>query len=135
MELLYSSQDLAQIEILSGILAERGIFSEIRNPYMMIARGSVPYTDTWPELWVTAADAVAAKAVLDEREAADTGTSWTCPSCGEVLEPQFSSCWKCSTARPAAGSADVDHSPHIRSVKRADDPRVHYQQPKKPHRS
>ena len=25
---------------------------------------------------------------------------WKCPSCGEIVEPQFLACWKCGTAKP-----------------------------------
>jgi hypothetical protein len=27
------------------------------------------------------------------------GDPWKCPKCGEELEPQFESCWKCGAAR------------------------------------
>ena len=27
------------------------------------------------------------------------GGPWKCPKCGEILEPQFGSCWKCGTVR------------------------------------
>ena len=27
------------------------------------------------------------------------GKPWKCPKCGEILEPQFISCWKCGTGR------------------------------------
>jgi hypothetical protein len=29
------------------------------------------------------------------------GEPWRCPACGETLEPQFRSCWKCQTEKPA----------------------------------
>ena len=28
------------------------------------------------------------------------GTVWRCPSCGELHEPEFGSCWKCGTLKP-----------------------------------
>ena len=30
---------------------------------------------------------------------------WTCAKCGEVIEDQFDTCWKCSTARSAAAAS------------------------------
>jgi len=27
------------------------------------------------------------------------GGPWKCPKCGEMLEPQFNTCWKCGTAQ------------------------------------
>ena len=36
---------------------------------------------------------------------------WTCAKCGEVIENQFDTCWKCSTARNAvAGSTKTPES-------------------------
>jgi hypothetical protein len=32
---------------------------------------------------------------LARAAAAPAGASWTCEQCGEVLEPQFTSCWRC----------------------------------------
>jgi hypothetical protein len=32
--------------------------------------------------------------------AGDTGDFWKCPVCGERLEHQFSSCWKCGGSKP-----------------------------------
>jgi hypothetical protein len=29
---------------------------------------------------------------------------WTCAKCGEVIEDQFDTCWKCSTSRSAAAA-------------------------------
>jgi hypothetical protein len=28
------------------------------------------------------------------------GAPWSCPGCGERLEPQFTDCWKCGSPRP-----------------------------------
>ena len=30
---------------------------------------------------------------------------WTCTQCGEKLEDQFDSCWRCSSHKPAGGTA------------------------------
>ena len=30
---------------------------------------------------------------------------WTCPSCGEDIEDQFTKCWKCQTIRPGSDDA------------------------------
>ncbi len=30
---------------------------------------------------------------------------WTCNKCGEKLGDQFDSCWRCSSPKPAAGTA------------------------------
>jgi hypothetical protein len=32
---------------------------------------------------------------------------WTCAKCGEKIEHQFSSCWKCSTLKGAAAATET----------------------------
>src|SRR5215469_8579953 len=32
-------------------------------------------------------------------------TMWTCPKCGEAIEDQFDSCWKCAPAQSSSAAA------------------------------
>jgi hypothetical protein len=55
-------------------------------------------------LQIQAKDYEAAKEGLNEEKRKmelleSVGKPWKCPKCGEMLEPQFISCWKCGTAR------------------------------------
>jgi len=54
---------------------------------------------TWPQLYVEDDDVEAALRAPWPRAAAaaPTGVSWICEHCGEVLEPQFTSCWRCGS--------------------------------------
>ncbi len=98
---LFTSQNLPEVELCRLMLEEQGIACTIRNQYASIARGEIPFTDTWPELWVlNDAEADKARALLDAQPAADKGEDWTCPECGERIEAQFTSCWNCSGERP-----------------------------------
>jgi hypothetical protein len=36
---------------------------------------------------------------------------WVCPRCGEHLETQFDSCWRCSTQRPSPQAATAEPQP------------------------
>lgn len=36
-----------------------------------------------------------AQAALDVPDVDPNAVAWTCPSCGEVIEPGFDACWKC----------------------------------------
>jgi len=38
-------------------------------------------------------------------ETSSDGT-WTCPRCGEWIEPEFDSCWQCGTAREGGSVMD-----------------------------
>jgi hypothetical protein len=42
---------------------------------------------------------------------------WQCQNCGETLEEQFESCWKCGTAREVMPNQDVPSDNAISSKK------------------
>jgi hypothetical protein len=56
----------------------------------------------FPEIWVPAGKAEAAKRLVDEcfRRTPATGSPWTCRSCCEPNEPGFDLCWSCGNERP-----------------------------------
>jgi hypothetical protein len=70
------------------------------------ARGDIPYTQSaLPSVWVNEPDLQAAQQIIEEfRKGGPANThpqpNWTCPNCGEVLEGQFTTCWKCGYSRP-----------------------------------
>jgi uncharacterized OB-fold protein len=57
-----------------------------------------------PELWIKD-DSRLAEAMEIKKDYLGPqpaqGVAWTCPKCGEKIEPQFTSCWKCGTAKPS----------------------------------
>jgi len=84
------------VDVVKGMLSEEGICCEVTN-----SENPLPGPDFYPKLWVEESDFAAASAVLAayrDRTPASVD-SWRCPSCGEQLEGQFTSCWKCGTAR------------------------------------
>jgi hypothetical protein len=54
--------------------------------------------ETWPQLYVEDADEQPALRALARAAVAPAGASWTCEHCGELLEPQFTSCWRCGAS-------------------------------------
>ena len=55
-------------------------------------------------IWVNKSDESRAEDILkDIKDEPSSGERWTCPSCGEVLEPQFEVCWNCGAAREETG--------------------------------
>jgi hypothetical protein len=78
-----------------NLLIAAGIDCELRNQYLAGALGDLPMMETWPQLYVDDADELPALRALARAEAVPAGDAWTCPGCGEVLEPQFTSCWRC----------------------------------------
>ena len=98
MKKLVSSPDNAELELLKNILADNGIICEVRNGEMS---GIVPAPPFYEELWTTDEDYPKAAELLAgwQKAPSQASGSWTCPACGEVVEAQFSSCWKCGAQR------------------------------------
>ncbi|VAW46933.1 hypothetical protein MNBD_GAMMA02-1216 [hydrothermal vent metagenome] len=83
----------------------------IKNEFSGNLAGEVPFTETWPELWIHRDDDHAqAKTLLqplrDNRTAHEQTTStlsdWTCSQCGERNEGNFSLCWSCGVVLTVA---------------------------------
>ena len=83
--------------MVKGMLAEEGIACEVTND-----TSAYPGAVFYPELWVVDdSDFAAASAVLEafRKSPPSKLKPWVCPSCGEQLEAQFVSCWKCGATR------------------------------------
>jgi hypothetical protein len=97
MKLLFSSRP-EDVDVVKGMLSEEGIACEVTN-----YENPLPGAEFYPKLWVDEADFAAASSVLSafRTRAPVAATPWVCSSCGEQLEGQFTSCWKCGNARDA----------------------------------
>jgi Putative prokaryotic signal transducing protein len=94
---VFRAASLIQVAHARNVLLMSGIQSELRNQYLAGALGDLPMLETWPQLYVEDADEQIALRALARAAAAPTGEAWTCGECGEVLEPQFTSCWHCGS--------------------------------------
>lgn len=108
MKLLHTSHDLILIDRIKQALAEAGIPFFVRNENPVgQAAGEVPPVVAWPEVFVKDASMLSeAKkliAMLEEKPNR-TNLAWTCPACGEHLEPQFQQCWSCQSERKEKAS-------------------------------
>ena len=106
MRKVYLARHPTEAHFLKGLLASQGIEAEIRGEALFGARGELPVTtETCPSVWVLddsqldRALALIAEHDRRERPSDSVGAPWRCPSCGEELEPQFTDCWRCGTAR------------------------------------
>jgi len=103
---VYVARHPTEAHFLKGLLASQGIEAEIRGEALFSARGELPVTsDTCPSVWVLD-DSQLDRALPVDRGVRTSGASsrylrgtWRCSSCGEELEPQFTECWRCGTAR------------------------------------
>lgn len=100
MKRLYASNNTLLLEQLQSALEEAGIAVVMRNMNRTgQAAGELPPIVCWPEIWLRDAQQLeAARPVLDSVLAAieHPGSPWICPQCGEQLEGQFGSCWRCA---------------------------------------
>jgi len=98
---VYSSYDLVAVHHARNLLEAEGIRAEVRNERLSSAMGELPPAECQAEVWVLEArDAARAERLLREGTRA-SGPPWSCPACGERIEPQFTQCWRCSAVRPA----------------------------------
>ena len=103
MKRLFTSADFILVSGLKDVLEREGIPCVVKNEILSGLAPEVPFTETFPELWVQKdSDFPRAEEIKKDWKAPATsvhGESWTCPNCHEELEPQFSSCWKCGTRK------------------------------------
>jgi len=103
MKIIYSSMDLAAVTHLKNLLESAGIACLIKNDVPSYLTGDIAMSGVAPELWIDD-DSRLAEALEIKKDYLGPqtmqGNIWTCPKCGEKLEPQFTSCWKCGAARP-----------------------------------
>jgi hypothetical protein len=98
MKRVFRASTLLQVAHARNVLIAAGIDSELRNQYLAGAMGDLPMLETWPQLWVEDDLEKAALRALEKAAAAPSGAPWTCSQCGEKLEPQFTTCWRCGAA-------------------------------------
>jgi len=100
---VFIAQHPAEAHFFKCVLDTAGIESEIRHESLFGASGGVPVNEARPELWVLD-DARAAEAAALLRQQGPPGLEasrlWRCASCGELVEPQFTACWKCGADAP-----------------------------------
>lgn len=103
---VFAHRDLAAVDLRRGILEQAGITCFVRNETTSASLGAaalglVFMPQFQPELCVVddarADEAIALLRSVDEG-APPRGAEWTCPACGEVLPPEFDTCWKCPPA-------------------------------------
>ena len=96
------STDVATLKIL---LQKEDIPCLIRNEHLSMAEGEIPLQECLPELWVlNDGDYSRAYELVEtwRNSPVVTHSQWLCAGCGETLESQFTSCWKCGARRDEA---------------------------------
>lgn len=101
MKRVYASKDRSAIEIVRTLLADDGIQTTIFNEATGSVLGDIPFFLAMPEVWVLHDDdEPAARSIVAQFESGAIRDSlpsepWVCPKCGELIEGQFTECWRC----------------------------------------
>jgi len=97
MRRIYQARDLQQAHLLLHRLQQAGIRARVFNENAQGAIGQIPFTDTYPELWLEReADRERAEALIREFEAEPVVEGEVrCPHCGESHPANFELCWHC----------------------------------------
>lgn len=96
---IFSAENLQSAHLLQGLLAESGIKTQILNQYAQGGVGELPFTHTYPEIWLeNDADMPRAQSIIvgfeqRAREISDL----ICPACQEPCPDTFEVCWRCGT--------------------------------------
>ena len=89
--------NLAEAQLLIGLLARHGIAARLFHENLAGATGEIPFIETWPEIWLLdPADETRAREILRDYETtpAESGQVF-CPVCKEANPGNFETCWKC----------------------------------------
>jgi len=100
MKKVTSAPTIITIHHFRNLLEAEGIASVIRNEHLGSILGDIPFTETWPQLWVVNdLDYDRAKQLVSD-DAIDESPrqNWRCPNCKEENEGQFAACWNCGHA-------------------------------------
>ena len=95
MKIVYSAPNISIVSIFRNLLEEHGIKCWIKNEFLYAGMGELPPIECWPLLCVEDDDYDAAKGIVDEALTEKELPPWTCESCDEEIEGQFTECWKC----------------------------------------
>ncbi len=102
---LFVSPLLMEVESLKEILEQEEITCTLKNQQGSSLAGEVPFAEVFPELWIVNNDDFPqAQEILEswrQGQPQDV-TAWTCSSCGESHDKDFTACWKCGGERHEA---------------------------------
>ena len=96
MKKLTSAPTIVMVQHYKNLLEAEGIRTHIRNEHFGSILGEMPFTDTWPQLWVlNDLDYDRAKQLIEGAALDESPPAWRCRKCGEENEGQFAACWNC----------------------------------------
>ena len=102
MQRIYSNPETAVVHLVKNELERRGIETLLRGEHLAIIGAPL---EAWGELWIVDERQLPEAARMVEeiigRTDAEGGEPWTCPQCGEDVDPEFAVCWNCEREQSA----------------------------------
>lgn len=97
MKKLYTANHLLEAQIIKDLLENAYIPAKLFNIYSQGATGEIPFTHTYPEVWVVRdQDFERGRKIVEAYEQTPQVTeALTCPQCGEENPGNFQLCWQC----------------------------------------
>lgn len=99
MKTVYSASNISLVSIFRNLLEGYGIKCWIKNEFLSAGVGEIPPIECWPQLCVDDDDFEEAQRIVDEALLEKDIPAWKCASCGEIIEGQFTACWRCGKSR------------------------------------
>lgn len=105
MKKLYTANHLLEAHIVRDLLENAYIPTRLFNEYAQGGMGEIPFTHTYPEVWVVRdPDFERGQEIIAAYERAPQVTdSVLCPQCGEENPGSFQLCWQCGGGLELAG--------------------------------
>ncbi len=96
----YSCENIIEAQQVLEALQQQNIKAEIVNPNLSSLTGEVPFTETWPTVWLmNAEDQYLARNIVEylKHLRQKAYLDICCYECGEKNPGNFSSCWNCGS--------------------------------------
>jgi len=96
----FVAANLVEARLVCDRVRALGIEAHVFNEYADGAVGELPFTHTWPEVWLKReCDEDAARTVLEAHgRQADSDIDMVCEVCGESNPGNFEICWSCAAS-------------------------------------
>ncbi len=97
---VYIAENLADAHLVSDLIRGFGIDTRVFNEFSNGAVGELPFTHTWPEVWIVDdRDETQALEIIANRAVRATRSGEvSCSNCEQLNPANFDICWNCSAA-------------------------------------
>ncbi len=97
---VHTADNPPEAVFIRGLLEAEGIPVRLQSMELWTAAVEIYFAEgARPSVWVPRTALAEAERVLAQRDRSGRGRAWNC-DCGERLEAQFTTCWRCGRGRP-----------------------------------